>query len=151
MQIALRRARAFNSYANCGDLDAEVIAGLKRDSLIVSYRGDSVSSWRPAHDVLEDWAILHLESMSSTRRTTAPGREAIRFPLGTHPAVRRTYRKWVGELVERDSATADRLFQAVVREAGLPAQFRDDTLISLLRSPSSAAFSREAPRGTPRQ
>jgi hypothetical protein len=32
------------------------------------------------------------------------------------------------------------LFQAVVREAGLSAQFRDDTLVSLLRSPSSAAF-----------
>jgi hypothetical protein len=54
--------------------------------------------------------------------------------------VRRTYRKWVSELVERDAATADGLFQAVVYETGLPAQFRDDTLVSLLRSPASAAF-----------
>jgi hypothetical protein len=46
----------------------------------------------------------------------------------------------VSELVERDATTADHVFQAAVYESGLSAQFRDDTLVSMLRSPSSPAF-----------
>jgi len=137
VQIALRRARALTLYAGCADLDAEVIAGLQRDSLIVSSRENAVLV-APAHDVLEDWAILRwIDEQYATHHASAVELSAT---LGTHPAVRRTYRKWVSELVERDPETADELYQAVVREAKIPAQFRDDTLASLLRSPSSAAF-----------
>ncbi len=60
--------------------------------------------------------------------------------LGTHPAVRRTYRKWVSELVEKDAVAADALFEAVVNGGQLPAQFRDDSIVSLLRSSVSTAF-----------
>jgi hypothetical protein len=137
VQIALRRAQALTLYASCGDLDPEVIAELQRDSLIVSSRESTVLV-APAHDVLEDWAILQwIDEQYATHHGSAGELSAA---LGTHPAVRRTYRKWVSELVERDPATADELFQAIVREAGLTAQFRDDTLVSLLRSPSSAVF-----------
>ncbi|MCK4342545.1 MAG: AAA family ATPase [Phycisphaerae bacterium] len=137
VQIALRRAQALTLYAPCGDLDADVVDVLRRDSLIVSSRESAVLV-APAHDVLEDWAILQwIDEQYATHHGSAGELSAV---LGTHPAVRRTYRKWASELVERDPATADGLFQAVVREARLPAQFRDDTLVSLLRSPSSAAF-----------
>ncbi len=137
VQIALRRARALTLYAGCGDIDAEVIAEFQKDSLIVSSQ-ESAILVAPAHDVLEDWAIL--KWIDEQYATCHGSPRELSMALGTHPAVRRTYRKWVSELVERDSAGADGLFQAVVREAGLPAQFRDDTLVSLLRSPSSAAF-----------
>lgn len=137
VQIALRRARALMLYAGCGDIDAEVIAEFQKDSLIVSSQ-ESAILVAPAHDVLEDWAIL--KWIGEQYATCHGSPRELSMALGTHPAVRRTYRKWVSELVERDSAGADGLFQAVVREAGLPAQFRDDTLVSLLRSPSSTAF-----------
>ncbi len=137
VQIALRRARALTLYAACDDLDLEVVDGLRRDSLIVSSQQSDMLV-APAHDVLEDWAILqwieeqYIMHEDSVRELSAA--------IGTHPAVRRTYRKWATELVERDSGAADGLFRAAVHEGGLPAQFRDDTLVSLLRSPSSAAF-----------
>jgi hypothetical protein len=57
VEIALQRARALTLYAACGDLDAEVVAGLRHDSLIVS-PPESAVLVAPAHDVLEDWAIL---------------------------------------------------------------------------------------------
>ena len=137
VKIALRRARALTMYAACGDLDPEVIDGLRRDSVIVSSQ-ESGALLAPAHDVLEDWAILHwIEEQSVIHAGSVGGLSAA---IGTHPAVRRTYRKWVSELVDRDPEVADGLFRAAVREGGLPAQFRDDTLISLLRSPSSAGF-----------
>jgi len=137
VQIALRRARALKMYALCDDLDAEVIDALRHDSLIVSSPQNKVLV-APAHDILEDWAILqwideqHARYEGSVRELSAA--------IGTHPAVRRTFRKWVSELVERDPETADQVFQAVVHEGGLSAQFRDDTLVSLLRSSASAAL-----------
>ena len=137
VQIALRRARALTLYAACDDLNAEVVDGLRHDSLIVSSQQSTVLV-APAHDVLEDWAIL--QWIDEQYATHGGSVRELSAALDTHPAVRRTYRKWVSELVERDAAAADGLFQAVVYETGLPAQFRDDTLVSLLRSPASAAF-----------
>lgn len=137
VQIALRRARVLTLYAPCGDLDPEVIDTLHRDSLVVSSPENGVLI-APAHDVLEDWAIL--QWMDERNATHEGSIRELSSALGTHPAIRRTYRKWVSELVERDPETADRLFQSVLHEVGLPAQFQDDTLVSLLRSSASAAF-----------
>lgn len=137
VQVALRRAQALTPYVSGVGLDGEVITALRRDSLIVSSPQNAVLV-APAHDVLEDWAILHwIEEQNATNDGSV---RKLSATLGTCPAVRRTYRKWVGELVDRDAEAADRLFRSVIRDAELPAQFRDDTLVSLLRSSTSAAF-----------
>ena len=137
VQIALRRARKLTPYADCGDLDLEAVDGLRHDSLIVSSQ-QSDRLVAPAHDVLEDWAILHW-----IQEQYVIHEESVRelsIAIGTHPAVRRTYRKWVTELVESDPRAADGLFQAIVHKDKISAQFRDDTLVSLLRSSSSAVL-----------
>ena len=55
--------------------------------------------------------------------------------------MRRTYRKWVAELIERDTDAVDQLFNAACdNDVVVSAQFRDDTLVSLLQAPSSSAF-----------
>ena len=137
VQIALRRARQLTLYADCGDLDSEAVDGLRHDSLIVSSQ-QSDRLIAPAHDVLEDWAILHwIQEQYVTHEESV---QELSIAIGTHPAVRRTYRKWVTELVESNPKAADGLFQAIVRKDKISAQFRDDTLVSLLRSSSSAAF-----------
>jgi hypothetical protein len=137
VQIALRRAQALTQYAFCRDLDPEVVDGLRRDSLIVSSQQNRMFL-APAHDVLEDWAILQWIEDQYVMHEGAV--RALSAEMGTHPALRRTYRKWVTELVEYDPIAADGLFQAAIHEEHLTAQFRDDTLVSLLRSPSSTAF-----------
>ena len=137
VQVALRRARALTLYASCADLDPEVIDTLRRDSLVVSSEGSGVLL-APAHDVLEDWAIL--QWIDEQHAMPDGSVRALSSTLGTYPAVRRTYRKWVAELVERDAEASDRLFRAVIQDLELPAQFRDDTIISLLRSSASVAF-----------
>ena len=137
VQIALRRAQQLTLYADCGDLDSEVVDGLRHDSLIVfSQQSDRLVA--PAHDVLEDWAILHwIQEQYVIHEESV---QELSAAIGTHPAVRRTYRKWVTELAEANPEAADGLFQAAVCEDKISAQFRDDTLVSLLRSSSSAAF-----------
>ncbi len=137
VQVALRRARALTLHAPCDDMDAEVTAALQADSL-VAVAGANGTLLAPAHDVLEDWAILHwldvqYELLDGSVRHLADA-------VGSHPAVRRTYRKWVSELVQQNSSAADAVFRAVLHDGDLPPHFRDDTLISLLRSPASAAL-----------
>jgi len=136
-KIAVRRARALSAYVVCNDLDPGVIAALQQDSLISSPEENPLLV-ATAHDVLEDWAILQwLEEQHLTGEGSFKDLSAA---IGTHPAVRRSYRKWVAELVERDPAAADRLFGAAIAETEISAQFRDDTLVSLLKAPSSPEF-----------
>ena len=137
VQIALRRAQKLTPYADCDDLDSGAVNGLRHDSLIVSSQ-QSGRLVAPVHDVLEDWAILHW-----IQEQYVIHEESVRelsIAVGTHPAVRRTYRKWVTEFVELDPRTADGLFQAIVHKDKISAQFRDDTLVSILRSSSSAVL-----------
>lgn len=137
VEIALRRAKELSAYVPCGDLNPAIVDALRHDSLIVSPEQRNVLV-APAHDVLEDWAILHwIEEQNATHYESLSELSAT---IGTHPAVRRSYRKWVAELMEREPGAADRIFQAAVIEDGITPQFRDDTLVSLLKAPASADF-----------
>ena len=136
-EIAVRRARALSAYIISNDLDPAAIAALRQDSL-VSSPDEKPLLVATAHDVLEDWAILQwLEEQHLTGEGSFKDLSAA---IGAYPAVRRSYRKWVAELVERDPAAADRLFRAAIAETEISAQFRDDTLVSLLKARSSPEF-----------
>ena len=131
-EIAIRRARALSEYIPWGDLEPAVVASLKADSLVVSPDGEP-SLVATAHDVLEDWAIL--EWFEEHHVTESDSFTELAATIGTHPAIRRSYRKWISELLEREPAAADRLFLAATADVHEGAQFRDDTLVSILRSP----------------
>ena len=135
-RIAVRRARALSAHVPATGLDTAVVESLRSDSLITS-SDDNPLLVATAHDVVEDWAILQwLEEQHLAEASFKTLSDAI----GAHPAVRRSFRKWVGELVERDAVAADRLFQAAVSETEISMQFRDDTLVSLLKAPSAPGF-----------
>ena len=136
-EIAVRRARALSDSIDCSDLDQTLIEHLRRDSLITSPTGhDHLVA--TAHDVLEDWAILQWldEQHLAGRRSF----KEFAIAIGGHPAIRRSFRKWLAELVDRDASEADRLFQAAISETDISTQFRDDTLVSLLKAPSAPSF-----------
>ncbi|TAM50784.1 MAG: AAA family ATPase [Nevskiaceae bacterium] len=136
-ELAVRRARALSDYVPATGLSAAAIALLKQDSLVVSPDTNDLLV-ATAHDVLEDWAILQwIEEQHLTDETAF---KALSSAIGPHPAVRRSYRKWVAELVDRDAPAADRLFSAAIAQADVSAQFRDDTLVSLLKAPSASEF-----------
>ena len=135
-QIALRRARSLTLYVACDDLDASVLNLLQADALVISPKQNSILM-APAHDILEDWAILHWTDEQFSLVNGSLGELIDR--IGTYPAIRRSYRKWVTELVERDPNCADNVIPSVVLSS-VPAHFRDDTLVSLLRTESSTNF-----------
>lgn len=136
-EISIRRARGMTMYVPSDDLDWRAVEALRFDSLVVS--SDNTNSFiSPAHDVLEDWAILHWIDKQWARANGVF--KEFSAALGPHPAIRRSYRKWVGELIDRDLQAADRLFESIVTDSGLPDHFRDDTLVACLRAPSSPAL-----------
>ncbi|MBY0293987.1 AAA family ATPase [Patescibacteria group bacterium] len=137
VEIALRRARALTMFAEAANLDARLLQSLSSDSLIYSSE-TSFDLVAPAHDVLEDWAVIHWIDANFVRCNGSL--EKLSELIGTHPAVRRSYRKWISELLERDSAKADDLFQALIDSINLPPQFSDDTLVSFLRSTHANTF-----------
>ncbi len=142
-EVAVRRARALTTHVPCHDLDPASLASLGRDSLIISAAENPILV-ATSHDVVEDWAILQwLEEKHLTQANLTE----LSAVIGPHPAIRRSYRKWLGELAERDHTAADRLFAAAFSEAGISVQFRDDTLVSLLKSPEvSALLTRHEPQ-----
>ncbi|MFA1685911.1 hypothetical protein ACDY99_20680 [Achromobacter dolens] len=136
-ELAVRRARSLSDYVSAKGVDAAAIALLKQDSLVVSPDSNALLV-ATAHDVLEDWAILQwIEEQHLTHETSL---NSLSSAVGPHPAMRRSYRKWIAELVDRDAPAADRLFSATITQTSVPGQFRDDTLVSLLKAPSATEF-----------
>jgi hypothetical protein len=136
-EIAVRRARALSPQVLCNDLDPDVLAGLRSDGLI-SPPHESPLLAAPAHDVLEDWAILHwIDEQNLVTGGTFAG---VAAAIGPYPAVRRSYRRWVAELIERDAVAADGLFESAVTGTRMSAQCRDDTLVSFLKAPGAPEF-----------
>lgn len=139
VEIALRRARSLNVYAMSTGLDAEALASLVSDSLVV--RGQERPDWiAPSHDVLEDWAILRW--LDGLYNEVEEDLGLFQEMLGSHPALRRSYRKWLGELLERAPTSGERLFPDVLTTQNLTAHFVDDTLVGLLQSESGATVVR---------
>jgi ABC-type iron transport system FetAB ATPase subunit len=137
MEIALRRARALSVYASSTGLDDGALNGLISDSLVV-HAEDREDLIAPAHDVLEDWAILRWLD----RLYNDVGQDLALFQasLGTHPALRRSYRKWMGELLERDPSSGETFFREALSALNLSASFIDDTLVALMQSAAAGSL-----------
>lgn len=136
IEVATGRAKALSPFVSSEGMDQEAIEALKRDSLIASPDNrPGVLSTR--HDVLEDWAILRwLDARLEAAEGTLVGMASI----GTHPAIRRSYRRWLEELLARDTGAAERLFDEALADENVTAQFRDDTIVSLLGADTAPVF-----------
>lgn len=131
VEVALRRARALTAFAPCDDLDGVALDRLRNSSLLrVPPQTETLAA--AAHDVLEDWALLEwIEQQFALAHESLP---TLCSAMGTYPAIRRTYKRWLEEQVALEPQAADRLFDEAIAGGGLPQHFVDDTLVSILRS-----------------
>lgn len=137
VDLSLKRARSLTSFVARHGLDQEAVDLLIADSLLTQADGNE-DMVAPAHDVLEDWAILRWIDRKHSEH--ADSLQLFAADIGPHPAIRRTYRKWVSELVAGDSAAASALLTAILRGDAGVAHFNDDTIVSLLRSSAAVQF-----------
>ncbi|MHB8118552.1 MAG: ATP-binding protein [Methanothrix sp.] len=137
LQIALRRAQSLDQFAECSDLDKQALDHLRNSNLIeFSEKTENLAA--PAHDVLEDWALIQFLE----QRFAIHGLDYSSFlaELGTHPALRRAYRKWLGEMLECEPQAVDNYVLTVISDGNLTQQSRDDTLVSVMLSSNAVGF-----------
>jgi tRNA A37 threonylcarbamoyladenosine biosynthesis protein TsaE len=137
-QISLNRARSLTLFVPRTGLDDGAVDALRRDSLI-AVSESSTSQIAPAHDVLEDWAIL--QWIGDIYEGHASGIPGFCEALGAYPAIRRSYRKWISEFIDIAPVRAENLFLGCLAHE-IPAWFRDDTILSFLRARGAAHFLR---------
>jgi hypothetical protein len=137
IEIALRRARGLSLFVPCDDLDREAVAQLRNDDLTSSPETTDILA-APAHDVLEDWAILQWIEQRYARHEGAA--RLLTEDIGGYPALRRAFRKWLGEMLECEAETTGAFVWSVVRDASLAPYLRDDTIVCALLSSSAASF-----------
>jgi hypothetical protein len=137
VDLALRRARALAPYVPIGTLDPTAMEELQRDSVVTADPQDANAA-APAHDVLEDWAVVTW--LQDTYAATGHAVAALASAIDGVPAFRRGYRKWLAEMIECEPVTTDRFILAVFADATLPGYFRDDTMVSTLLSSNAEAF-----------
>ncbi|MDE0401362.1 MAG: hypothetical protein OXL96_26490 [Candidatus Poribacteria bacterium] len=137
LNIARQRATKLCPFVEPEEYDSEALAALQRDSLI-KCSPKSAALFALAHDVLEDWAILKWFDEQYIRSDDPTHKLAT--SISGYPAIRRSFRRWLGERFEVASNDAfEFVFRAIARE-DLPLHFRDDCLASVLLSDTAGPF-----------
>ncbi|MCH1571649.1 MAG: hypothetical protein L7S64_09915, partial [Longimicrobiales bacterium] len=137
VDVARLRATELRPFVRLQNPDSDALRALSEDGLLVRSSA-SANLWAPAHDVLEDWAILHwLEDLQAGEDDRAM---ALADAVDGLPAVRRGLRRWLAEWLIRDSSSATQFILGSSARDDLPQYFRDDCIVSALSSEGAGEF-----------
>jgi hypothetical protein len=142
LAISVQRARRMSSFVSAADYDAEAVQALVADGILVESK---VGGYAPAHDVLEDWAV----SRFIDQQFEATAGQPVNFleAVGTEPAMRRRFHLWLSETLGEtgNQAVMDFVLSAFRRD-DVPAVWRDEIAVSVLRSENAGEFIRRVER-----
>jgi len=131
IEVALRRARALAAYVHVDGISARALHALEQDSLVVADPADP-SKFSPSHDVYEDWALLQFIQRQWEQSN---GVAANLFAeLGSHPAIRRSFRIWLLELVDVNPTDGEQLVLSMINDTTLSGYWRDEALVAVFQS-----------------
>lgn len=142
--VAVRRAQHMRPWVDVSDLSGDMLRRLADDGLINVHPENSALA-APAHDVLEDWSLLNWMQREFQRVGTSPS--AFVAAVGVSPSVRRIYRRWLLEFIDRDPGANGAFAFQIIGDQAVPRHWRDDTLTAILLS-SEAVAMLEANRAT---
>ncbi len=135
VDLAVRRARELRPSVSIDGVDAEALLALYGDG-IISKEAHGLAA--PAHDVIEDWAIVHwIETLSAKHDWEVT---PIADSVGGHPALRRGFREWLKEAFLKDTYRTDQFVLSASNDSSLAPHFRDDVITSVLLSRSARDF-----------
>jgi tRNA A37 threonylcarbamoyladenosine biosynthesis protein TsaE len=137
IDVAYRRATELRPYVHPREPDSEALDALVHASMITR-APDSTGLFAPAHDVLEDWAIIRWleEQFASTDEPEA----VLAYCVGGYPALRRGFRRWLDERFTLDPDSVQGFVVSILEKSELPSYFRDDCLVSALLSDTAGKF-----------
>lgn len=136
-EIALRRARSMKSFVSAPDGEEVAVQALLADELLVE--DVSTGLVAPAHDVLEDWALVRWVAQEFDSLGKNP--QALFEQLGHHLPIRRAYRQWLQECMDEGRLSPMQEFpEAVLSSTQVPSYWKDETVVSLLLSEEASEF-----------
>lgn len=133
LEIAVTRASSMSPYIIPKTPDLPAIAKLEHDGVI--NRSVNGQAYAPAHDILEDWALVrHVEALFCAYSSLSAFFEA----LGKEPAMRRAFRLWAIQVLKAKEPAKLTFFSATL---DLDKQYwREEAIVALLLSDYLPAF-----------
>ena len=139
LSVSVERARRMSVFVSPEGRDAEALDALVDDGILIK---SGVGGFAPAHDVLEDWAVVRFIA----QKFEAEGRDPSRFveAVGTEPAMRRSFRLWLSEaLVLPSSQPVMGFVLSVFQHADVSPVWRDEIAVAVMQSESAGDFVRK--------
>ena len=137
LDVAYKRAKELRSFVRPETVDNGALEALCADS-VLARASESSPFVAAAHDVMEDWGILRWFDLQFAR--TGESVSDMAMAVGGFPAIRRGFRRWLGERFEINSAATRDFVLRATKDDELPAQFRDDCLVAALLSKTATEF-----------
>lgn len=138
--IALRRARSLQSFVPVHPGEELAVQALVADELLVE---EPHSNWvAPAHDVLEDWALVRW--IHGQFRSNGADPKIFFITLGHELPIRRSFRQWLGEMLLSGELEKIRLFvERSLANSDIEPYWQDETIVSILLSEHASTFIEE--------
>lgn len=135
ISIAVCRARQMKAFvpapAGC---DPEALELLEKENVIAK---SADGKYSPAHDVLEDWALMrHVETLYQGNTDSM----AFFSALGSEPAMRRAYRLWVQDAIASGDEGKFRFLDANLLQKDIDPFWKDEFYISVLKSHAAETY-----------
>ena len=135
IDLSEKRARELRALVPPDGMDSEALDALYKDGVVSKDANGFVA---PGHDIIEDWAVIRWTELLVARHQWQGA--LIAETVGEHPAIRRGFREWLKETLEQDRDRADRFVLSTYEDGAIAQHFRDDVLVSMLRSNSARDF-----------
>ena len=135
MEIAVKRAKEMKLFTQPQQADEKAILMLEQDEII--FQENQNRRYAPAHDILEDWALVRYVSTVYEDYHTP---KDLFDNLGNEPAIRRAFRLWVEDYLLDDSGKVNGLIKATLSDSSIERYWADELLVAIFKSDNSSFF-----------
>ncbi|HEY5368101.1 MAG TPA: hypothetical protein VIJ75_03850 [Hanamia sp.] len=138
-EIALRRAKDMTPYTNANNLDINALTELVNDNIVE--KNATGNQFAASHDIYEDWALTrYIENSYQEFLPSGNTVESFFIYIGFAPAIRRAFRIWISEKLQKVDYNTNELLQHILRHQTLQHYWKDEIIIAIMQSPYSATF-----------
>lgn len=135
MEIAVKRAREMKLFTQPVNSDPEAIMELEKDEIVFQKSGER--RYSPAHDILEDWALVrHVSSIYEDN----PNPSELFAKLGNEPAIRRAWRLWIEDYLIENGEKVNNLVKMSLKDETIEKYWADELLVAIFKSEYSGSF-----------
>jgi hypothetical protein len=134
IELALERLTSQDGWVRLPPGSVHSVSALVEEGLVREYRG----RFTPDHDLIEDWALLvHVD-----RCAAAAGQsfEVFVEDIGDSLPIRRVFRHWIGEQLDRDCPVATKWLQHCLHSSSSIGRWKDEVLLAVLGAREALAI-----------